>query len=67
MLYRITVGIGLFLLGYALGRRERRPSASKPEYSGTSRIRDTLSGQMAEAAENQTRRTSETNSHPGAD
>lgn len=48
MFYRIALGAGLFLLGYALGRRVRYP-ASKPEPSGTSRIRDALSGQMEEA------------------
>ena len=58
MLYRIAVGAGLFLLGYALGRRVRNP-ASKPELSGTSRIRDTLSEQMEEPPEQQDRRTAE--------
>ena len=61
MLYRIAVGAGLFLLGYALGRRVRYP-ASKPELSGTSRIRDALSGHMEETPAHQGRRSAETGS-----
>ena len=61
MLYRIAVGAGLFLLGYALGRRVRYP-ASTPEPSGTSRIRDALSGQMEEPPEHRDRHSAETGS-----
>ena len=64
MLYRITVGIGLFLLGYALGRRVRHP-AVKPGHTGTSRIRDTLAENMEAAPESQAPRTSETKSDTG--
>jgi hypothetical protein len=41
MLYRIAVGVGLFLLGYALGRRTQDP-ADIHEHTGTKRIRDSL-------------------------
>ena len=33
MLYRIAVGAGLFLLGYALGRRVRYPASPKTTIS----------------------------------
>ena len=66
MLYRVAVGIGLFLLGYALGRRERHP-VSKPRHNGTSRIRDALSGHKATTPENSKRRTAESKSEPATD
>jgi len=64
MFYRILVGAGLFLLGFALGRGLRHP-VTTAEYSGTSRIRDTLAGELEAAPERQAPRTSETKSDPG--
>jgi len=64
MFYRIAVGVGLFLLGFALGRGLRHP-VTMAGHSGTSRIRDTLADEMEAAPERQAPRTSETKSDPG--
>ena len=61
MFYRIAVGVGLFVLGYVLGRGMRHP-VLKPEYYETSRIRDTLSADTEVAAEGEGQRGAETKS-----
>ena len=61
MFYRIALGAGLFLLGYALGRRVRDPD-STPEPSGTRRIRDALSGKMEAVPEQQDQHTADSGS-----
>ncbi len=64
MLYRIAVGIGLFVLGYVLGRGMRHP-VLKPEYYETSRIRDTLSPESEGAADDKIRQSAGTESDQG--
>ncbi len=66
MFYRIAVGAGLFLLGYALGRGTRHP-VSPHEPSGTSRIRDALAEKMGQDPQNEERPSSGTKSPPGTD
>jgi hypothetical protein len=61
MWYRIALGTGLFLLGYALGRRTQHPLSEK-QHSGTARIRDALSEQGVEAPESEASDPAETKS-----
>ena len=56
MLSRIALGVGLFLLGYALGRKTQDP-AHLHGHTGTKRIRDALAEQREPATQLQAERT----------
>jgi hypothetical protein len=58
VLSRLALGVGLFLLGYALGRKTQDP-ARLHEHTGTKRIRDALAEQKDPATRSRTGRTAE--------
>jgi hypothetical protein len=58
MLSRLALGVGLFLLGYALGRKTQDPARAH-EHTGTKRIRDTLAEQIDPAKQSRTEPTAE--------
>jgi hypothetical protein len=58
MLSRLALGVGLFLLGYALGRKTQDP-ANLHAHTGTKRIRDALAEQKDPATQSRTEPTAE--------